>query len=94
MKPQIEPMDVGRRPAEARRVERVMGMIHELPARAQQAIRDSLSEDDRRRYGVSAGNEARDDGHTRPMPRTGARPLRDGDVAQPPSSDWPGRHRN
>ena len=94
MKPQIEPMDGGKRPAEARRVQRVMGMIHELPARAQQAIRNSLSEDDRRRYGVSAGDDARDDGHTRPIPRTGARPLRGGDVAQPPISDWQGRHRN
>ena len=56
MKPQLRPMNGMHRAAVNRRLERVMGMMHELPPRAQQAIMDSLSEEDRRRYGM--GNSA------------------------------------
>jgi hypothetical protein len=56
MKPQILPIDGGSRAAEGRRRDRVMNMLHELPVKAQQAIKDSLDPEDRRRYGVDGGN--------------------------------------
>jgi phospholipid/cholesterol/gamma-HCH transport system ATP-binding protein len=43
VKPQLQPMNGGKRAAVDRRIERVTKMMHELPLRAQQAIRDSLS---------------------------------------------------
>jgi phospholipid/cholesterol/gamma-HCH transport system ATP-binding protein len=60
MKPQIMPMDGGTRAAEGRRRDRVMGMLHELPLKAQQAIKDSLTDEQRRQYGVSGGGAHRD----------------------------------
>ena len=36
-----------------RRKDRVLGMLHTLPERAQAAIVESLSEEDTRRYGVA-----------------------------------------
>ncbi|GAA5162812.1 ABC transporter ATP-binding protein [Pseudonocardia eucalypti] len=59
MKPQIMPTDGGKRAAQGRRLDRVMGMMHELPPKAQQAITDSLSADERHRYGVGVGSHRR-----------------------------------
>jgi len=59
MKQQIMPMDGQRRAAQDRRLDRVMGMMHELPPKAQQAIVDSLDEGQRRRFGVgSSGGQS------------------------------------
>jgi phospholipid/cholesterol/gamma-HCH transport system ATP-binding protein len=52
MKPQLTPMDGGSRAAVTRRQDRVMASLHELPAKAQQAIRASLTPEERRKYGV------------------------------------------
>jgi phospholipid/cholesterol/gamma-HCH transport system ATP-binding protein len=54
MKHQLVPTDGGTRAAEGRRLERVMGAMHTLPPKTQQAILDSLSDEDRRRYNIPA----------------------------------------
>jgi phospholipid/cholesterol/gamma-HCH transport system ATP-binding protein len=53
MKPQLTPMDGGPRAAVTRRLDRVMQTLHELPPKTQQAIRASLSPEERRKYGVT-----------------------------------------
>jgi phospholipid/cholesterol/gamma-HCH transport system ATP-binding protein len=59
MKQQIMPMDGQRRAAQDRRLDRVMGMMHELPPKAQQAIVASLDDGQRRRFGVgSSGGQS------------------------------------
>jgi phospholipid/cholesterol/gamma-HCH transport system ATP-binding protein len=57
MKPQLLPTGGGRRAAASRRLDRVMHTFHELPSTAQQAIMASLSNTDRRRYGIAAQAE-------------------------------------
>ncbi|GAB1515534.1 ABC transporter ATP-binding protein [Actinophytocola sp. KF-1] len=53
--PQIQPTPgLGERAGVRRRLDRVMSIIHTLPPAAQQGIRDSLTEEDRARYGVGA----------------------------------------
>ncbi|MFI7677745.1 ABC transporter ATP-binding protein [Actinophytocola sp. NPDC049390] len=57
--PQIQPTPgLGERTGVRRRLDRVMSIIHTLPPAAQQGIRDSLTEEDRARYGVHAGATA------------------------------------
>ncbi|MBV9313068.1 MAG: ATP-binding cassette domain-containing protein [Pseudonocardia sp.] len=58
MKPQIRPTDGGVRAAEGRRRDRVMGMLHTLPPKAQAAIQANLTDEQRRQYGVAARGEA------------------------------------
>lgn len=51
---QTQPSEgIGERRAVQRRKDRVLGMLHTLPERAQAAIVESLSEEDTRRYGVA-----------------------------------------
>jgi phospholipid/cholesterol/gamma-HCH transport system ATP-binding protein len=51
LKPQLTPSPgMPEREAAARRIDRVMGMLHTLPSAAQDAIRGSLTGADRRRY--------------------------------------------
>jgi phospholipid/cholesterol/gamma-HCH transport system ATP-binding protein len=59
MKPQIKPTDGGTRSAEGRRRERVMGLLHTLPPKAQQAIIDNLTPEQQRQYGVSSAGSHR-----------------------------------
>ena len=59
MKPQLEPSGGGARAAVRRRLDRVMGAIHQLPPKAQQAIRDSLTSEECHRYGVPASQDPR-----------------------------------
>jgi phospholipid/cholesterol/gamma-HCH transport system ATP-binding protein len=54
MKPQLKPTDGGIRASEERRRERVMGLLHTLPPKAQQAIIDNLTPEQQRQYGVSS----------------------------------------
>ncbi|HTK66486.1 MAG TPA: ATP-binding cassette domain-containing protein [Pseudonocardia sp.] len=58
MKPQLVPTDGGTRAAEGRRVERVMKMLHTYPQKTQQAIKDSLSDENRRKYNIPAREHA------------------------------------
>jgi phospholipid/cholesterol/gamma-HCH transport system ATP-binding protein len=54
--PQIQPTPgLGERAGVRRRLDRVMSILHTLPPAAQQGIRDSLTDEDRARYGVHAG---------------------------------------
>src|SRR5690242_5619255 len=59
MKPQIRPTDGGTRSAEGRRRDRVMGLLHTLPPKAQQAIIDNLTPEQRQHYGVSSAGSHR-----------------------------------
>jgi phospholipid/cholesterol/gamma-HCH transport system ATP-binding protein len=59
MKPQLTPTDGGNRAAVRRRLDRVISNLHELPPRAQQAIRGSLSTDDSQRYGLATSGAHR-----------------------------------
>jgi phospholipid/cholesterol/gamma-HCH transport system ATP-binding protein len=58
MKPQLKPTDGGERVSEERRRDRVMGLLHTLPPKAQDAIVASLSDDQKRQYGVGQGSGA------------------------------------
>ncbi|WP_185061091.1 ATP-binding cassette domain-containing protein [Pseudonocardia eucalypti] len=69
MKPQLLPLDGGTRAAVGRRLERVMGMLHELPDRAQRAIVESLSPTERQRFGVNGGSAQHRDEPTTEFPR-------------------------
>jgi phospholipid/cholesterol/gamma-HCH transport system ATP-binding protein len=59
MKPQIKPTDGGTRSAEGRRRERVMGLLHTLPPKAQHAIIENLTPEQRQQYGVSTAGQHR-----------------------------------
>ncbi|WP_424189941.1 ABC transporter ATP-binding protein [Actinokineospora sp. G85] len=55
--PQIAPTPgLPERAAVHRRKDRVMQILHTLPQAAQQGIRDSLTDEDRRRYGITAAH--------------------------------------
>jgi phospholipid/cholesterol/gamma-HCH transport system ATP-binding protein len=58
MKGQLKPSDGGLRASEERRRERVMSKLHTLPQKAQNAIIESLTDDQKRHYkvGNTAGN--------------------------------------
>ena len=85
--PQIQPTPgLGERAAVRRRLDRVMRILHTLPRPAQQGIIDSLSEEDKARYGVRVGA-------FRPSPRPrewqpASGDLNDGTVAELPTSNW------
>ncbi|HEX2132543.1 MAG TPA: ABC transporter ATP-binding protein, partial [Actinophytocola sp.] len=92
--PQIEPTPgLPERQAVRRRKDRVMGVIHTLPAQAQESIRDSLTPEERERYGVRTGGLATL-GVRRPSPRPRnqewqpAEGTLDAEVARLPRSDW------
>jgi len=55
IEPQLMPSDGSERKAVTRRKDRLMRILHELPAKAQQEILDSLADEDRRCYGVRDG---------------------------------------
>jgi phospholipid/cholesterol/gamma-HCH transport system ATP-binding protein len=52
MKPQLTPTDGGERVSEQRRRDRVMQQLHTLPQKAQDAIIDSLTDEQKRHYNV------------------------------------------
>jgi phospholipid/cholesterol/gamma-HCH transport system ATP-binding protein len=52
MKPQIRPTDGGDRESEGRRRDRVMKQLHTLPQKAQDAIVESLTDEQKRHYHV------------------------------------------
>jgi phospholipid/cholesterol/gamma-HCH transport system ATP-binding protein len=57
LRPQLAPSPgLPGRKAVARRMDRVMGMLHTLPSAAQDAIRSSLTDADRRRYQAGGGH--------------------------------------
>jgi phospholipid/cholesterol/gamma-HCH transport system ATP-binding protein len=57
LKPQLAPSSgLPARKAVSRRIDRVMGMLHTLPGTAQNAIRNSLTPADRRRYSTGGGD--------------------------------------
>jgi phospholipid/cholesterol/gamma-HCH transport system ATP-binding protein len=75
LKPQLQPSaGVGERRAVARRRMRVEGMLHTLPAAAQQAIRDSYDDDPLQWSGYAAGEPEPATGpiqvRTRPSPKS------------------------
>jgi ABC-type transporter Mla maintaining outer membrane lipid asymmetry ATPase subunit MlaF len=73
--PQIDPTEgLGERPAVRRRKDRVMQVLHTLPAKAQTAILEQLTEDDQERYGIS-----RDQDRTELIEITRDRPPEDAD---------------
>lgn len=102
--PQIEPTPgLPYRDAVRRRKDRVMRILHTLPPSAQEGIIESLTEEERQRYGVRAHHLATASTATapattttRPSPRP--RPsgeweraegdLRDPDIADLPTSTW------
>ncbi len=55
IEPQLTPSDGAERKAVSRRKDRVMRILHELPAKAQQEIIESLADEDRQRHGVPDG---------------------------------------
>jgi phospholipid/cholesterol/gamma-HCH transport system ATP-binding protein len=58
--PQMQPTPgLPERTGNRRRTDRVMSILHTLPQNAQDAIVDSLSEEDQQRYGVSSHDVAR-----------------------------------
>jgi phospholipid/cholesterol/gamma-HCH transport system ATP-binding protein len=59
MKPQIRPTDGGERVSEQRRRDRVMQQLHTLPEKAQEAIVDSLTDEQKRHYNVGASGSHR-----------------------------------
>lgn len=90
VKPQLEPMNGLQRKAAGRRLDRVTRTLHTLPARAQHAIVDSLTEAQRRQHGIDAGRERVPAGSPVAMPlHTESRHTehRDG------SDENPGSHR-
>jgi phospholipid/cholesterol/gamma-HCH transport system ATP-binding protein len=61
LRPQLAPSPgLPGRKAVARRMDRVMGMLHTLPSAAQDAIRSSLTDADRRRYQAGGGHRKTD----------------------------------
>ncbi|WP_020499520.1 ABC transporter ATP-binding protein [Sciscionella marina] len=102
--PQMMPSPgVPQRQGEVRRKDRVMQLLHTLPEQAQRSIIDSLSDEERTRYGVRervvAGTGARG-GDTNEFPTqeqgTVSGQLAENQVAELPTSRWrptPGRRR-
>jgi phospholipid/cholesterol/gamma-HCH transport system ATP-binding protein len=87
--PQIQPTPgLGERAGARRRLDRVMSIIHTLPPAAQQGIRDSLTEQDKARYGLHAG--ATTTLRPSPRPRTDGWQASSGDlnVAELPTSNF------
>ncbi|GAB3446416.1 ABC transporter ATP-binding protein [Actinophytocola sediminis] len=90
--PQSEPTPgLPARQAVRRRKDRVMRIIHTLPAQAQQGIVDSLTPEERARYGVHTGFGA-GPATTAPRPSPRPRAARYGDldeeIARLPKSAW------
>jgi phospholipid/cholesterol/gamma-HCH transport system ATP-binding protein len=86
--PQVQPTPgLGERGAVHRRQDRVMRILHTLPKPAQQGIIDSLTAEEKARYGLHAGAL-----RPSPRPRDGwtaaSGDLRDGTVADLPTSNW------
>ncbi len=87
--PQIQPTPgLGERTAVRRRQDRVMRILHSLPRPAQQGIIESLTEDEKARYGLRAGASS-----FRPSPRPRdwqpqSGDLTDSNVADLPTSNW------
>ena len=85
--PQVQPTPgLGARSAVQRRQDRVMRILHTLPRAAQQGIIDSLTEEEKARYGIRGGS-------FRPSPRPrewqpASGDLNDGTVADLPTSSW------
>lgn len=90
--PQIEPSPgLPERAGERRRKDRVVRMLHTLPAAAQQGIVESLTAEDRQRYGVRPGDYAvQQSAPTQPVPQqshlSGELPTES--VAQVPHNTW------
>ena len=88
--PQIQPTPgLGERAGVRRRQDRVMRILHTLPSAAQQGIIDSLTEDEKARYGIRAGapTTLRPSPHPRDwQPSSGD--LNSTDVAEMPTSNW------
>jgi phospholipid/cholesterol/gamma-HCH transport system ATP-binding protein len=59
MKPQLTPTDGGERVSEQRRRDRVMQQLHTLPQKAQDAIIDSLTDEQKRHYNVGVAGAHR-----------------------------------
>ncbi len=84
LQPQIKPLNGVERKAAQRRLERVMRTLHTLPERAQHAITDSLTDEERRRFGANGdGRERVRAGSPVAMP-VGDEPA----VAAVPNSGW------
>ncbi|MFL6123709.1 ABC transporter ATP-binding protein [Actinophytocola sp.] len=79
--PQVQPTPgLPERSAVRRRKDRVMRILHTLPRAAQQGIIDSLTEEEKTRYGVRLG-------HYRPSPSPSPSPRPRGREWQPASGD-------
>jgi phospholipid/cholesterol/gamma-HCH transport system ATP-binding protein len=84
--PQIQPTPgLGERSAVRRRQDRVMQIIHTLPDGARQGIIESLTDEERARYGVRTSGF-----RPSPRPREGGWGSSSGDlnVADLPTSNW------
>jgi phospholipid/cholesterol/gamma-HCH transport system ATP-binding protein len=87
---QIQPTPgLGTRSAVQRRLDRVMRILHTLPRSAQQGIIESLTDEEKTRYGVRAGATST----FRPSPRPrdwqpSSGDLNQSDVADVPTSNW------
>jgi phospholipid/cholesterol/gamma-HCH transport system ATP-binding protein len=86
--PQVQPTPgLGPRAGVQRRLDRVMSIIHTLPRPAQEGIKDSLTDEEKARYGVKAGGF-----RPSPFPRDGdgwSSSSGDlGDTADLPTSNW------
>ena len=87
--PQIQPTPgLGERAGVRRRLDRVMSIIHTLPPAARQGIMDSLTDEDRARYGAHAG--ATNSFRPSPHPRNDGWQSSSGDlnVADLPTSNY------
>ncbi|MCT2587241.1 ABC transporter ATP-binding protein [Actinophytocola gossypii] len=94
--PQVEPTPgLPERQAVRRRKDRVMQILHTLPPSAREGIIDSLTPEERDRYGIQSGVHATL-GNRRPSPRPRnqewqpAEGTLDTEVANLPRSDWRG----
>lgn len=57
LQPQLEPLNGAERKAVERRLTRVVSTLQTLPERAQHAITESLTEEQRHRYGINGGGQ-------------------------------------
>jgi phospholipid/cholesterol/gamma-HCH transport system ATP-binding protein len=84
--PQVQPTPgLGDRSAVRRRQDRVMRILHTLPRAAQQGIVESLTEEEKARYGIRAGATTY---RPSPRPRDWQPSSGDLDVADVPTSNW------
>jgi phospholipid/cholesterol/gamma-HCH transport system ATP-binding protein len=88
--PQVQPTPgLGERAGVRRRLDRVMRILHTLPRAAQQGIIDSLTDEEKARYGVKVGATS---WRPSPRPRDSGWDSSSGDltdnVAELPTSSW------